>query len=297
MAYIEIVKKSIAHMDMDCIVVPSSQDLNPTGGAAEAVFRAAGYDELKNACDKIKPCAVGDFVVTPGFRLKAQYIFHAVGPSWIDGKHHEQNRLRDCYRKTMRKAKELGCTSIAFPLISTGLKGYPLREAWAMAIRTILSEESNLKVYFAVLDDYVYDIGQEILLYSSIDAEIFRIIDRHMLQKNIKNVCHLLVASIGNIKENIEWGWKTYPTHGFDPTNIILTLCRNRKYKEALQSLDYMNTLHTNMSAAEVICKLHYYQREEQWNGLLCISEHIINGDTLKLLLRLDDLYVAWYEE
>jgi len=296
MTHIEIVKKSIAHMDTDCIVIPSSQDLIPTGGAAEAVFRTAGYEDMKHACETIRTCAVGDFVVTPGFGLKAQYVFHAVGPSWIDGKHYEHKRLRDCYRKTMRKAKDLGCTSIAFPLISAGLKGYPLREAWEIAIRTVLSENSDVKVYFTVVDDYIYDLGQQVLLYGSIDAHIFEVIDRDMLQQNIKNVCHCVVGQMGNLKEGTDCRLRTYPTAKFDPEEIARSLLVKRKYKEVLQSFICTTTLNTSMSAAEIICELAYYPRADRhdWNY---ISKRIRSGDLLKLLLRLDDLYTQWYAE
>lgn len=296
MTCIEIVKKSIAHMDTDCIVVPSSQSLIPTGGAAEAVFKAAGYEDMKNACAEIGTCAVGDVVVTPGFCLNAQYVLHTVGPSWIDGKHYEQNRLRDCYRKILRKAKELGCASIALPLISAGLKGYPPKEAWEIAIRTVLSEKSNVKVYFAVVDDHIYDVGQQILLHSSIDAEIFEAIDRNMLQQNIKNVCNIFVGQMGNLKEETDWNLRIYPTAKFDPERIARSLLVNRKYKEVLQTFICTTTLNTSMSAAEIICELAYYPRADRhdWNY---ISKRIRNGDLLKLLLRLDDLYVQWYAE
>lgn len=295
MTYVEIVKKNIAQMNVDCIVVPTNSTLTPDGGAAEAVFRAAGYAEMKKACEAFGRCDAGDFVVTPGFQLRANYAFHTVGPYWKGGIHHEQYILQRCYRKTLGEAKTRGCRSIAFPLISAGVNGYPLEEAWKIAIRTVLSEESDLCVYFAVLDEYTYGIGQQTLLLSTIDAEIFEAIDRTVLRKNIANVCHCIVRHAGNMKEDAKWDRCIYPTTEFRLEDIMETLSRNPKYKEALQTIGYLNMLNTDMSAAQVLCWLHYYEREER----SCpedSSSRILNGDTLKLLLRLDDLLMQYYE-
>lgn len=102
-----------------------------------AIFDAAGYDDMTAACRQIGHCDYGEAVVTPGFRLKAKYVIHTVGP--IYGQHDgaEPDILASCYRQSLRAAADRQLESIAFPLISTGIYGYPKQEAVSIALESI----------------------------------------------------------------------------------------------------------------------------------------------------------------
>ncbi len=168
MSTIEIRKISITELDTDAIVNAANSDLLAGGGVCGAIFRAAGYGPLQDACDKIGHCDTGSAVITPGFHLKAKYVIHAVGPIWRGGKHGEPEQLYSAYRASLALAKENACRSIAFPLISSGIYGYPLEEAWERAISACLDfigsdPEGGIDIIFAVLSDHVQEVGLRIL--------------------------------------------------------------------------------------------------------------------------------------
>ena len=160
---ISIKKQSITGMTTDAIVNAANEELLAGGGVCGAIFSAAGYRELQDACDKIGHCPTGSAVITPGFRLKAKYVIHAVGPVWYGGTRGEKELLYSAYVSSLKVARENGCQSIAFPLISAGIYGYPLREAWEVAIRACKEHGEGMEIVFVVLDDRIMQIGQEIL--------------------------------------------------------------------------------------------------------------------------------------
>lgn len=168
MSKIEIVKKGITKFDVDIIVNAANKHLQAGGGVCGAVFRDAGYSELQKACDKIGFCHTGSAVITPGFNLKAKYIIHAVGPVWEGGNVDEPKKLYSCYKKSLELAKENGCHSIAFPVISSGIFGYPKDKAWRKALQACLdfiseNEDYDIDIYFAVLDDSAKALGEKTL--------------------------------------------------------------------------------------------------------------------------------------
>ncbi len=167
MSSIRIEKISITDLETDAIVNAANERLWAGGGVCGAIFRAAGHRQLQDACDRIGHCDTGSAVITPGFRLKAKYIIHAVGPRWIDGEHKEPEQLYGAYRKSLELAKENACSSIGFPLISAGIFGYPAELAWQVAIKACreFSEEGNeIDIVFAVLDDFILSLGQKALI-------------------------------------------------------------------------------------------------------------------------------------
>ena len=169
MSKIEIVKKGITKFDVDVIVNAANKHLQAGGGVCGAVFQDAGYSELQKACDKIGFCHTGSAVITPGFNLKAKYIIHAVGPVWKGGNADEPKKLYSCYKKSLELAKENSCHSIAFPLISSGIFGYPKDKAWRKALQACLdfiseNEDYDIDIYFAVLDDSAKALGEKTLL-------------------------------------------------------------------------------------------------------------------------------------
>ena len=134
MGGITIQQKSITKADVDAIVNAANDGLRAGGGVCGAIFDEAGYDEMTAACRSIGHCDTGSAVITPGFALKAKYVIHAVGPIWRGGGNGEAGLLASCYAKSIDLAVENGCESIAFPLISSGIYGYPAKQAWRVAI-------------------------------------------------------------------------------------------------------------------------------------------------------------------
>ena len=165
MSTITIQKISITDLATDAIVNAANDGLWAGGGVCGAIFRAAGHSQLQAACNAIGHCDTGSAVITPGFRLKAKYIIHAVGPRWSGGNHKEPQLLYSAYTKSLALATENGCRSIAFPLISAGIFGYPLEGAWRKALQACRDyfqkhPEVSLNVVFAVLDDRIMAEGQ-----------------------------------------------------------------------------------------------------------------------------------------
>lgn len=168
----EIVRNDITKMHTDAIVNAANEKLIAGGGVCGAIFNAAGAEELQKACDDIGGCKTGQAVITPGFGLPARYIIHAVGPVWHGGAQGEDALLRSCYRNALELAKEHGLTSIAFPLISSGIFGYPKEDALQVAVSEIKSflYDNEMDVYLVVFDKQAFDISQN--RYNSIQSYI-----------------------------------------------------------------------------------------------------------------------------
>lgn len=150
----EILKDDITKVKAEAIVNAANSDLQMGGGVCGAIFRAAGAEELQKACDEIGHCPVGAAVFTDGFRLSS-YIIHTVGPIWRGGNEGEEKLLRSCYRNSLELAKSLECASIAFPLISSGIFGYPKEQAKQVAVSEIerFIEEHEMQVYLVLFDE------------------------------------------------------------------------------------------------------------------------------------------------
>jgi O-acetyl-ADP-ribose deacetylase len=130
------VSGDITKLQVDAIVNAANTSLLGGGGVDGAIHRAAG-PELLEACRKLHGCATGDAKATPGFRLPAKWVFHAVGPVWSGGQHGEDELLAGCYRRCLELACEHGAKSIAFPAISTGVYSFPPNRAAEIALRTV----------------------------------------------------------------------------------------------------------------------------------------------------------------
>jgi O-acetyl-ADP-ribose deacetylase (regulator of RNase III) len=129
----------IATLAVDAIVNAANEQLAPGGGVCGAIHRAAG-PELARACAELGPCPTGDARITPGFRLPAKFVIHAVGPVWQGGSAREAECLAGAYRASLTLARNHSLRSIAFPAISTGIFGYPLERATDVAVGTVESE-------------------------------------------------------------------------------------------------------------------------------------------------------------
>jgi O-acetyl-ADP-ribose deacetylase (regulator of RNase III) len=133
---IQIVEGDIAALDIDAIVNAANEHLAPGAGVCGAIHRAAG-PALAAACARIGRCPTGEARLTPGFKLKARHVIHAVGPVWRGGDMGEAALLAACYRNSLRLAADSGIKRIAFPAISTGVYGYPLQAATQVAIAAV----------------------------------------------------------------------------------------------------------------------------------------------------------------
>ena len=129
----------ITTLAVDAIVNAANTDLAPGGGVCGAIHRAAG-PELALACARVRPCPTGEARLTPGFRLPARFVIHAVGPFWRGGAAGEPELLASAYRASLALARTQALEAIAFPAISTGIYGYPLGAATAVAVAAVRAE-------------------------------------------------------------------------------------------------------------------------------------------------------------
>ena len=142
----------ITTLDVDAVVTAANDRLAGGGGVDGAVHRAAG-PELLAACRRIGGCPTGEARITPGFRLKARHVIHAVGPVWRGGGQGEAALLAGAYRASLALLREAGGASIAFPAISTGIYGYPVAEATRVAVAACREHGAGLDITFACFDE------------------------------------------------------------------------------------------------------------------------------------------------
>ena len=161
---VSVVVGDLTRLPVDAIVNAANTALAPGGGVCGAIFAAAGYGELDRACRAIGGCPTGQAVLTPGFALPAKYIIHTVGPIWHGGSQGEAKLLRSCYDTSLRLAWDQGCRSIAFPLISAGIYGYPKQEALEIALdaMTRFAQDHPMDITLAVLDSEIAAMAEAI---------------------------------------------------------------------------------------------------------------------------------------
>ncbi|WP_295096402.1 macro domain-containing protein [uncultured Fibrobacter sp.] len=169
---LEIVRNDITKVKADAIVNSANRHPICGGGTEYQIYEAAGREDLLKAREQVGPLDVAGVAVTPAFALDAKYIIHTVGPKWNDGKSGEMLALANCYRNALDKAKELGCQSIAFPLISSGVFRFPKDYAVRIATQTIgeFLQTNEMLVTLVVFDRKAFEVSED--LYSDIQAFI-----------------------------------------------------------------------------------------------------------------------------
>ncbi len=180
-----IVRQDITKMKADAIVNAANTNLQMGGGVCGAIFKAAGAAQLQAACDKLAPINTGEAVITPGFDIPAKFIIHAAGPVYRDWtKEQNEQHLRAAYKNSLIRAVENKCESVAFPLISSGIYGYPKDEALLVATSAIQDflTYHDLDVTLVVFDKSAFTISRELLgaVESYIDEHY---VDTHQIRR------------------------------------------------------------------------------------------------------------------
>ena len=160
----QIIRNDITKVRADAVVDTANPDPRIGGGTDSAIYDAAGAEQLLAERKKIGKIAVGEAAVTSAFALPAKYIIHTVGPVWEGGDRGELEHLASCYRRSLFLAKQLGCESIAFPLISTGVYGFPKDRALRVALREISGflETEEMDVLLVVFDKQSFEVSSEL---------------------------------------------------------------------------------------------------------------------------------------
>jgi O-acetyl-ADP-ribose deacetylase (regulator of RNase III) len=153
---IEVVRGDITEQRVDAIVNAANQSLLGGGGVDGAIHRAAG-PQLLGECQTLGGCRPGEAKATKGYRLPARYVIHTVGPIWDGGARGEAETLASCHRNALAVAAHLGCRSIAFPAISTGIYGYPVGLAAGVAVDAVREHAPLELVRFVLFDDAAYE--------------------------------------------------------------------------------------------------------------------------------------------
>ena len=184
---LQLVRNDITDMKVDAIVNAANETLLGGGGVDGAIHRTAG-PKLLHECRTLGGCRIGQAKITRGYRLPAKYVIHTVGPVWQGGGHGERELLISAYRSSLELAVKYHCESVAFPLISSGVYGYPKDQVLRVAVDTIgdFLLQHDLTVYLVIFDRASYTIGGK--LFANIAAYIDdRYVEEHsdlLLEQN-----------------------------------------------------------------------------------------------------------------
>lgn len=226
-----IMRNDITKMNVDAIVNAANIALKAGGGVCGAIFSAAGNDDrLQEECDIIGKCNVGEAVITNGYNLPAKYIIHTVGPIWYGGSSGEAESLHNCYTNSLKLALQHKFSSIAFPLISSGIYGYPKEQALQIAISAISEFLLNyeMTVYLVVYDKKAYVLSGK--LFSAIGKYIDdNYVEEHRLNERNRGISSYEQQEYYNPQES-------HPS--FEDNISMPTPIRKRNLKDIIGQLD-----------------------------------------------------------
>ncbi len=213
---LEIVRNDITKMTVDAIVNAAKESLLGGGGVDGCIHRAAG-PELLAECRTLGGCKTGSAKITKAYRLPCKYVIHTVGPIWNGGKSGEKEKLISCYRTSLALAKAHRCETVAFPLISSGIYGYPKDQALRVAVDTIgeFLMENDMTVYIVIFDRAAYQISGKLF------ADIAEYIDDHYVDEHTDSRCERLrrmnrIEGKALICEDAVFGFMPAPCAGMD---------------------------------------------------------------------------------
>lgn len=180
-----IIRDDVTNLKVDAIVNAANTELREGGGVCGAIFEKAGREKLAKACELVSPIKTGQAVVTPAFDLPAAFVIHTAGPRWQGGSQGEVELLKASYRNSLKLAEQHQLNRVAFPLISSGIYGFPKELAFQIARDTIedFIETSELTVYLVLFDRQAVKISEDLKL------DIERFIDEqavHHIEKRFK---------------------------------------------------------------------------------------------------------------
>lgn len=186
---LQIIRNDITKVECDAIVNAANHTLLGGGGVDGAIHKTAGK-KLLAECMTLHGCKTGEAKITKGYNLPAKYVIHTVGPVWHGGNNGEKEKLISCYKSSLALAKEYGCESVAFPLISSGVYGYPMAEAFTVAVDTIADflMQSDMLVYVVVYNNAAVLTGTKVF------GEITQYIDDNYVAEQMPLFCQQSVV-------------------------------------------------------------------------------------------------------
>lgn len=201
-----IVRNDITKVKADAIVNTANPEPTYADGTDRAIYEAAGPELLLAERQRIGRLNVGQAAATPAFALPARYIIHTVGPSWQGGDQGEMQALRSCYENSLKIAEELGCESVAFPLISTGVYGFPKAEALELAVSVFSNFllDHEMKIILVVFDSESFVLS----------GKIFSGIDEYIDEKTVEARSRVVYSADQGVRVDSKPSFRERKSHG-----------------------------------------------------------------------------------
>ena len=235
-----IIRDDITRLYTDAIVNAANSKLLAGGGVCGAIFSTAGAEELQRECHKIGYCKIGEAVITKGYNLKAKYVIHTVGPIYGQDPKNEENQLYSCYKSSLELAKKKRLNSIAFPVISSGIYGYPKAEAIKIATRAIKDflEDNDMEVCLVVYDKKAFQISEKLFndVQSFIDERLVKTDERRRIAEDgaVRKSYNLYVSERTMSEECLEEYQSAKPMM---PSATVVDSMASIKEKKSLEDL------------------------------------------------------------